>query len=411
MAVRERAVSLHSFKSASSRIPDLDLVISDLVISDLVITNTTLGRGADASVHQAEWNGTVCAAKRLHEILLEDNSPGGTDRLVRNFQTECVTWSKLRHPNIVQFLGVYLEPGSLLPVLVLEKMDTSLRRYLEGHRKEEFPLGMKAFVLHQITQALAYLHNQKRPLVHRDLSTNNVLLNVDTFVTKITDFGMSRAISPSAINRKSSIKGTPAFMPPEALQTHPQYNEKLDVFSFGNIILSTITHEWPQPCHLTQYKGDQLIALDEFQRRECYVEMFTAQEEQLFLPIVRRCLENQPDKRPCSVMLEQELRRILRSGGHCAPIVQLRQQLTAKEEECKQKDEVIKEKDEELRKANESLWKNEQMLKGKNEVISGHNRALQYQETKLREQAESLQKQDSTIRTQKAEIECLQISS
>ena len=229
MAVRERAVSLHSFKSASSRIPDLDLVISDLVISDLVITNTTLGRGADASVHQAEWNGTVCAAKRLHEILLEDNSPGGTDRLVRNFQTECVTWSKLRHPNIVQFLGVYQEPGSLLPVLVLEKVDTSLRRYLEGHRKEEFPLGMKAFVLHQITQALAYLHNQKWPLVHRDLSTNNVLLNVDTFVTKITDFGMSRAISPSAINRKSSIKGTPAFMPPEALQTHPQYNEKLDV--------------------------------------------------------------------------------------------------------------------------------------------------------------------------------------
>ena len=392
--------SAASFKSASSRIPDLDL------ISDLVFTNTTLGRGADASVYKAEWNGTLCAAKRLHEILLEDDSPGGRERLVRNFAIECVTWSKLRHPNIVQFLGVYLERGSLLPVLVLEKMDTSLRRYLEGHRKEKFPLGTKAFVLHQITQALAYLHNQKRPLVHRDLSTNNVLLNEDTFVTKISDFGMSRAISPSAISRKSSIKGTPAFMPPEALQTPPQYNEKLDVFSFGNVILSTITHEWPQPCHLTQYKGDQLIALDEFQRRERYVEMFTAQEK-LFLPIVHRCLENRPDKRPSSVMLVQELRHILQSGDHGAPIVRLRQQLTAKEEECRQKDEVIKEKDEELRKANESLWKNEQVLKGKNEVISGHNRALQYQEIKLCEQAESLQKQDSTIRAQKAEIECL----
>ena len=52
-----------------------------LLIANLVFTNTKLGRGADATVYQVEWNGTPCAAKRLHEILLEDESPGGTEKL------------------------------------------------------------------------------------------------------------------------------------------------------------------------------------------------------------------------------------------------------------------------------------------------------------------------------------------
>ena len=361
-----------------------------LLIANLVFTNTKLGRGADATVYQVEWNGTPCAAKRLHEILLEDESPGGTEKLLSNFEAECITWSKLRHPGVVQFLGVYLERGSRLPVLIMEKMDTSLRKYLEDHSKESFPLGLKAFVLRQITQALAYLHDQNPPLVHHDLSPNNVLLNVASFVTKLTDFGMSRAIDPSGISRKSSVKGTLAFMSPEALQTPPQYNEKLDVFSFGNIILSTVTHEWPEPCLPTQYKGDHLIGLDEFQRREHYAEMLTAQEKQLFVPTVRRCLENRLDKRPSSVMLVQELRCIESTfprGGHVAAhIEQLRQQLSAKEEECRQKDEALKEKDSTIQEQQDTIQ--------------------EHQDT-IQEQQSSNQAQRTTIQEQQCEIEWL----
>ena len=332
--------------SSSSRFPGL-------VIANVVFTDTQLGRGADATVYEVEWNGTLCAAKRLHEILLEDQSSGGVAKLISNFEAECVTWSKLRHPGVVQFLGVHLDRSSRLPVLVMEKMDTSLRTYLEDHSKEEFPLHQKTFVLRQVIQALAYLHNQNPPLVHHDLSPNNVLLNVVSFVTKVSDFGMSRAINPSALSRKSSIKGTLAFMPPEALHDPPRYNETLDVFSFGNIIISTLTHEWPNPGPPNRYQGDVFVGITELQRRERYVEMVTAQEKQLFLPIVRPCLENRPDKRPSSVMLVQELRRIessLPTGGQvAASIEQLRQQLSAKKEECRQKDEMIRQKDEEVR--------------------------------------------------------------
>ena len=332
--------------SSSSRFPGL-------IIANVVFTDTKLGRGADATVYEVEWNGTLCAAKRLHEILLEDQSSGGVAKLISNFEAECVTWSKLRHPGVVQFLGVHLDRSSRLPVLVMEKMDTSLRTYLEERSKEEFPLHQKTFVLRQVIQALAYLHCQDPPLVHHDLSPNNVLLNVVSFVTKVSDFGMSRAINPSTLSRKSSIKGTRAFMPPEALHNPPRYNESLDVFSFGNIIISTLTHEWPNPGPPNRYQGDVFVGITELQRRERYVEMLTAQEKQLFLPIVCPCLENRPDKRPSSVMLVQELRRIessLPTGGQvAASIEQLRQQLSAKEEECRQKDEMIRQKDEEVR--------------------------------------------------------------
>ena len=373
-----------------------------LLIANLVFSDVKLGRGSDATVFQVDWNGTTCAAKRLHDILLEDDSPGGADKLISNFEAECLTWLKLRHPGVVQFLGVYFERSSRLPVLVMEKMDTSLRTHLEDHSKEQFPLSLKAFVLRQVTQALAYLHSQNPPLVHHDLSPNNVLLNVVSFVTKVSDFGMSRAINPSALTRKSSIKGTLAFMAPEALHDPPRYSEKLDVFSFGNIILSTLTHEWPNPGTPTLVQGDQIVGLSELQRRDRYVAMFTAQEKQLFLPTVSQCLENRPDKRPSSVMLVRELRRIesfLPTGSHvAAPIELLRQQLSAKEEECRQKDEVIREREETLWEALKEKERAIMELREKNKVVRESEDALREKDKIIREKDEVIWEKDVALR-------------
>ena len=395
----------------SIRPPSLSSRFQGLLITNLVFTDVKLGRGADATVYAVEWNGTVCAAKRLHEVLLEDESPGGANKFIRNFEAECLTWSKLRHPGVVQFLGVYLERSSRLPVLVMEKMDTSLRTHLEDNGKEELPLHQKVFVLRQVTQAIAYLHNQNPPLVHHDLSPNNVLLNEVSFVTKVSDFGMSRAINPSALSRKSSIKGTLAFMAPEALHDPPRYNEKLDVFSFGNVILSTLIHEWPSPGPPTRYQGDMFVAITELQRREQYVEMLTAQEKQLFLPIVRQCLENRPDKRPSSVMLVQELRHIessLPTGSHvAAPIEQLRQQLSAKEKECRQKDEVIRERDAALAMKDEVIQSKVDVIKGKDEALQHLHRVILEKDEVISERDEALRGNDIVMRTIQADIEQL----
>ena len=392
--------------------PSSSSTFSGLVVENVLFTDAKLGSGSDATVFEVDWNGTVCAAKRLHEILLEDQSLGGVAKLIGNFQAECLTWSKVRHPGVVQFLGVHMDRRARLPVLVMEKMDTSLRMYLEDHSREQFPLHQKSFVLRQVTQALAYLHSQNPPLVHHDLSPNNVLLNAVSFVTKVSDFGMSRAINPSALSRKSSIKGTLAFMAPEALHDPPRYNEKLDVFSFGNVVISTLTHEWPNPGPPNQYRGDQLVALNELQRREHYVVKFTAQEKQLFLPIVRQCLENRPDKRPSSVMLVQELRHIestLPRGGHVvAPIEHLQQQLAAKEQECNEKDEALKEKDEALKEkdiAMRAMQADIQQLRSQNSVLQ---QQLAAKEAEGRQQSEQVVGEKSaTIQAQQAKVQRL----
>ena len=372
-----------------------------LVIDNVLFTDAKLGSGSDATVFKVDWNGTVCAAKRLHEILLEDHSAGGVAKLIGNFEAECLTWSKLHHPGVVQFLGVHMDRRSRLPVLVMEKMDTSLRTYLENHSKEEFLLHQKAFVLRQVTQALAYLHSQNPPLVHHDLSPNNVLLNVDSFVTKVSDFGMSRAINPSALSRKSSIKGTQAFMAPEALHDPPRYNEKLDVFSFGNVVISTLIHEWPNPGPPNQYRGDQLVALNELQRREHFVVKFTTQEKQLFLAIVHQCLENRPDKRPSSAMLVQELKHIestlSRGSLVSAPIEHLRQQLSAKEDECREKDEALKEKDEALKEKDEALKEKDEALKEKGEALTEKDEALKQKDEVIQSKVSVITGKDEAL--------------
>ena len=234
-----------------------------------------------------------------------------------------------------------------------------------------------------------------------------MLLNVVSFATKVSDFGMSRAINLSALSRKSSIKGTQAFMAPEALHDPPRYNEKLDVFSFGNVVISTLTHEWPNPGPPTKYEGDVFVAVTELQRHEHYVVKFTAQEKQLFLPIVRQCLENRPDKRPSSVMLVQELRHIkstLGKGIHIAAAIEhLRQQLSAKEEECRK---ALKEKNEALKEKDEALKEKDERLKEKNEALKEKDEALKEKNEALKEKDEALKK-DIAMRAMQADIQQL----
>ena len=274
-----------------------------LQITGVQLTGKILGKGSDATVKEVNWVGTSCAAKQLHEILLEDHSPGGVKRFVDNFEKECMTWSELIHPHIVQFLGVYSLSRSRIPMLILEKMDTSLRYYLKNHTKEDFLLPDKIYILRQVAQALSYLHSRSPPLVHHDLSPNNILLNEVSLQAKVTDFGMTRAMDPSKMSRNSSVKGTQAFMSPEALVDPPDYDEKLDVFSYGNVIITTVSHKWPNPGPPTKYEGEKFIPISEFHRREQYLVHFTPTENEVFLPMIHSCLENRPIQRPTSIQL------------------------------------------------------------------------------------------------------------
>ena len=388
---------------------------ASLEITGIPLTGKILGKGSDATVKEVNWVGTSCAAKQLHETLLEDDSPGGAKRFVDNFEKECMTWSKLIHPHIVQFLGVSFVSGSRVPMLILEKMDTSLRHYLEKHTKENFVLPDKIYVLRQVAQALSYLHSRSPPLVHHDLSPNNVLLNEVSLQAKVTDFGMTRAMDPSKMTRKSSAKGTHAFMPPEALHSPPKYNEKLDVFSYGNVIVITVIHDWPEPGPPNKYEGDKLIALTEFQRREQYLNRFNQIENNLFLPIVSSCLENRPQQRPSSFHLVTRMReieeshpRVTASSSSTAPLNQdqnhLHQEMAIKENIIRQKDTQLKQKDVQLGQLTAQLQRNDTQLQQKDAQLQQQTAQLREQTAQLREQDVELKQQHTLLLQKDAQL-------
>ena len=363
---------------------------TSLELTGVKLTGKKLGKGSDATVQEVNWLGTLCAAKQLHDILLEDDSPGGERHFIENFEKECTTWSKLVHPHIVQFLGVHFLSGSRVPILILEKMDISLRGYLEKHKKEEIPLSAKVYILRQVAQTLSYLHGRSPPLVHHDLSPNNILLNEVSLVTKVTDFGMSRALESSKMTRKSSVKGTLAFMAPEALHSPPKYDEKLDVFSYGNITMTTVTHEWPEPGPPTRYEGDKFIGVNELQRREQYLIAFSPKENELFFPIIRSCLDNRPSLRPTSLQLVAQMGQIEASHPRIAPsgeatIAQLREELQRKDTLLKQNDTQLKQKDTQLHLYHTQLKDKDTQLQQKDAQIHQYRSQLTEKDAQLKQ--------------------------
>uniref|UniRef100_A0A1X7T3Y7 Protein kinase domain-containing protein n=1 Tax=Amphimedon queenslandica TaxID=400682 RepID=A0A1X7T3Y7_AMPQE len=106
--------------------------VEPLLLPDLKETGKELGRGAYGVVTEVIVNETTCAAKKLHDAIVQENT-------LRRFGDEVLLHSQQRHPNIVQLIGVYYPPRSQLPMLVMEYLPLSLTQCLE---REELPLQM-----------------------------------------------------------------------------------------------------------------------------------------------------------------------------------------------------------------------------------------------------------------------------
>lgn len=146
--------------------------------------------------------------------------------------------ASLRHPNITQFLGLYLLPHTQLPLLVMERLEMSLDDLLKC--VPDLLLLLKISFLSDVCSGLVYLHNRTPPVVHRDLTATNVLLTA-SLVAKITDLGNSRIVSTRSARTLSQAPGTLVYMPPEAMSETHRYGSSLDVFSFGHLALYTLT--------------------------------------------------------------------------------------------------------------------------------------------------------------------------
>lgn len=274
---------------------DNSTAFTGLILSGIEPTGEELGKGGNAVTYKVSWNGTMCAAKKIHSVLLEFANDLELQTLAQNFLAECEANTRLRHPNLVQFLGIYYPPNSILPALVMELMFTSLSRYLE--LAGDLEISVKISILHDASLGLCYLHSHKPPIIHRDLTANNILLT-KSLTAKITDLGMAKILDKHQPTRMTTAPGLPAYMPPESLGKRPSYTTALDVFSFGALMLHTGAQDWPIPSEYMVIDPDtqDVKYLTEVERRQEYLNKL--QDAEMLRPIILDCLQNNYTKRP-----------------------------------------------------------------------------------------------------------------
>ena len=293
-----------------------------LYLTGVIPNGKGIGVGAYGRVFEVDYCGAIFAAKEIHSILVEEVRREEFEATKQAFLTECIQSSSLGHPNIVTFLGVYNPGGhSLLPVLVMERMQESLTSVVEKY--PNIPMYVKLSMLLDVSRGLWYLHTHHPPIVHRDLSPNNVLLTCQ-FVAKISDLGVAKVIQADSKKTKTRAPGTVDFMPPEALLQTPEYGPPLDVFSYGGVILHVVNQEWPTPLHyvMTDPKTKKRVALSEVQRRQEHINKMSGAPAGLRL-LVEQCLDDDSAIRPPISDLSERMKRMKEAESVRCPHVNM----------------------------------------------------------------------------------------
>ena len=241
---------------------------------EIELIGPQLGVGGWATVSVAKFRGIQVAVKRIHDEIVSHHN-------LHLFQREMNMAARLHHPNLIQFIGATMEDEMMI---VMELMATSLRSQL---RREMYfpPLTVKAISL-DVARGLNYLNLiQPDPIVHRDISSANVLLEqlpLHSWRAKLTDYGSVNLLC----QLRTENPGSPAYAAPETSNPRLQ-SSKMDIYSFGALVLEMLTGQLPAP-------DDRLCLLRKVQHQQ-------------LLRLIRRCLNTNPDDRPSAHDFMSEL--------------------------------------------------------------------------------------------------------
>ena len=269
------------------------------------------GSGAYGAVYEVTVRGVTCIAKRIRDILVTQLSPRERTSVQRKFVAECVLLSKLRHPNVVHFVGVHYGRRKNDMSLIMEFLRTDLANFLEKS-SSEIPLSIKLSILLDVSYGLLYLHSHTPPIIHRDLSANNVLLTTD-LRAKIADLGVAKLLDRQTQITIAQTKapGSQDYMPPEAFQEVPAYDCKLDIFSFGHLMLYVAAQKLPSVHELddrTMYVALQQRTVQIWRRRRA-IECIGG-ERHILYPLITHCLQDKLERRPTTTELNDSLKEL-----------------------------------------------------------------------------------------------------
>ncbi|KAK1381314.1 Protein kinase domain-containing protein [Heracleum sosnowskyi] len=197
-----------------------------------------IGTGGYGSVYEARLqNGKTVALKKLHRLEAEDPN------FDKCFKNEAHILSNIRHKNIVKLYGFCLHNRCMFLIYEYMEKGSLFCALRDDAHAVELDWSKRVNIVKGIAHALSYLHHDcSPPIVHRDISSNNILLNshLEGFVA---DFGASRLLDPDLSNQ-TMVAGTYGYIAPELAYTMV-VTEKCDVYSFGVVALEIMMGSHP----------------------------------------------------------------------------------------------------------------------------------------------------------------------
>ncbi|KAM0891029.1 hypothetical protein ACQ4PT_026698 [Festuca glaucescens] len=255
-----------------------------------------VGAGSFGTVYRADWHGSDVAVK-----VLTDQDVG--EAQLKEFLREISIMKRVRHPNVVLFMGAVTKCPHLSIVTEYLPRGSLFRLISKAASGEMLDLRRRLRMALDVAKGINYLHCLNPPIVHWDLKTPNMLVDKNWSV-KVGDFGLSRFKATTFISSKS-VAGIPEWMAPEFLRGEPS-NEKCDVYSFGVILWELLTMQQPW----SGLGPAQVVGAVAFQNRRLPIPQDTIPE---LAALVESCWTDDPRQRPPFSSIVDTLKKILKS--------------------------------------------------------------------------------------------------
>lgn len=266
---------------------DYEILWEDLVIGEQV------GQGSCGTVYHALWYGSDVGVKVF-------SSQEYSDEVIQSFRQEVSLMKKLRHPNILLFMGAVTSPHRLC--IVTEYLPRgSLFRLLQRNTTK-LDWRRRVHMALDVARGMNYLHHYSPPIIHRDLKSSNLLVDKN-WTVKVADFGLSRLKRETYLTTKTG-KGTPQWMAPEVLRNEPS-DEKSDVYSYGVILWELVTQKIPWE----NLNSMQVIGAVGFMNQRLEIPTDT---DPFWTSLILSCWETDPQSRPSFQELLEKLRELQR---------------------------------------------------------------------------------------------------
>ena len=249
-----------------------------------------IGEGAWGKVERGRFRGSLVAVKSIHPAIFIGTT-------VERVRREITIMAQVHHPNLVRFVAAVLDGSERTPTMILtELLDTNLRRAYQ--QKRVFPKHYMG-ILRDVAYGLHHLHNLQTPIIHRDISSPNVLLRQlpsGGWLAKISDFGSANFQKlAKTMGEGAAIYCAPEAAPPTVASDeteHPQTQKlttKVDVFSYGKVACELVVEKMPLP-------GEFRAMLREVEEKWVFMH-----------GLIVRCTKRDPLERPTMADILNEL--------------------------------------------------------------------------------------------------------